>query len=299
MIRKMNSNPLRPIVLGKHFEIHISVLFLFGIAIALDFVKTLAVTYAIVLIHELAHFLTATRLGVEGDKLVIMPFGVTMQLKNSTVKNPEDELKIAVAGPVSNVIMAGLVILLNKSGYVAFDDACYLVMLNFGIAVVNVVPALPLDGGRMLKAYLTLQMGYIKAYNLTMTATKITAVLLILGGVALIFVTGFNFSFFMIGAFLIANMVSEQRGKRLILMREILYSRQKLMEVGSKNCGVITIMSEAPARKALKNLTYNKYYTINIVNDNMDIIGAVTETKLIQGLINKGIRIKAADLLTK
>ena len=240
----------------------------------------------------------AKRLGVEGDKLVIMPFGVTMQLKNSTISNPQDELKIAVAGPVSNVVMAFVSIVLHKKGVLCFDDAYYLVMLNFGIALINSVPAMPLDGGRMLKAYLTLQMGYIKAYNLTMLITKVTAVLLILGGIALLFLTGFNFSFFMIGAFLIANTLSEQRGKKMILMREILYSRQKLEEVGCENCGNVTLMYDAPAKKVLNNLTYNKYYLINIVNDDMDILGTVTETKLIKCLIDKGVRIKGKDLLT-
>lgn len=264
----------------------------------LGFFKTLAVTYIIVLIHELAHFLIAKRLGVAGDKLVIMPFGVTMQLKNSTVTNPQDELIIAVAGPISNVIMAFVSLLLYKQNLLAYESAYYLLMVNTGIAIINSVPAMPLDGGRMLKAYLTLQMGYIKAYNLTMLITKITAIIMILGGIALLFVTGFNFSFFMIGAFLIANTLSEQRGKKMIMMREILYSRQKLEEVGCENCGVITLMSCAPAKKVLNSLTYNKYYLINIVNNDMEVLGTVTETKLISCLIDKGVKIKGEDLLT-
>ena len=56
-------------------------------------------------------------------------------------------------------------------------------------------------------------------------------------------------------------------------------------------------MADSPARKALKILTYNKYYNINVVDEDMNIIGTVTETKLIEKLIDKGIRIDAKALL--
>lgn len=296
IIKKLN-NPLRPLTPGKHLEIHISTVVLFCIALVLDFAIDLAVTYMIVLLHELAHFCVAKKLGVPGDKLVIMPFGVTMRIKTTAIGSPEDEIKIAVAGPMSNVVMAFCAIALHSADLLDTYWANYLTALNCGIALMNVVPALPLDGGRMLKAYLTLRQGYIKAYNLTMLITRITAVALIILGIVLVFITRFNFSFIMIGAFLVANTVSEQRGKSLILMREILYSRQKLEEIGAENSGVITMMADAPARKALKILAYNKYYTVNIVDNNMEIIGTVTETRLIQKLIDKGIKITASELL--
>jgi len=297
MIKKKLISPFRPIMAGKHLEIHLSTVVLFCIALALDFAPDLIVTYIIVLIHEFAHFIAAKRLGVSGDKLIIMPFGVTMLMKTASIGSPEDELKIASAGPISNAVMAFLAFFLQRAGLLDNEWSDYLILLNFGIAFINIVPALPLDGGRMLKAYLTLKRGYIKAYNLTMLITKITAVLLVIFGIILAILTRFNFSFLMIGAFLIANTVSEQRGKNLVLMREILYSRQKLEEIGAENSGVITMMRNAPARKALKILTYNKYYIVNIVDESMKIIGTVTETRLIQMLIDKGIKITAGDLL--
>ncbi|MBQ3114714.1 MAG: hypothetical protein IJC06_01110 [Clostridia bacterium] len=288
---------LRPIVLWKHLEIHISAVILFCMSLIFDFAQEIIVTYIIVIIHEFAHFFTARHLGVETDKFEILPFGVTMKLKNSTLNSPADEFKIALAGPLSNIIMATIFLILYRKTGSNNDFLLYVVAVNLGIFVINIFPALPLDGGRMLKCYVTIQYGYIKAYNLTMLITKITAVVLSLLGIFVVYITKFNFSVLLIGAFLIANTLSEQRGKSMILMREILYSRQKLSEIGAKNSGLITILADSPARKALKILTYNKYYNINVVDSDMNIIGTVTETKLIEKLIDKGIRINAKALL--
>ncbi|MBQ9997823.1 MAG: CBS domain-containing protein [Clostridia bacterium] len=288
---------LRPITLWKHLEIHISAVLLFCLSLVLDFAEEILVTYGVVLIHEFAHFFTARYLGVETDKFEILPFGVTMKLKNSTLNSPDDEFKIALAGPLSNVAMAVVFLIVYRKTGSNNDFLLYIVAVNCGIFVMNIFPALPLDGGRMLKCFLTKEYGYIKAYNLTMLVTKITAVVLSFLGLFVVWITKFNFSVLLIGAFLIANTLSEQRGKSMILMREILYSRQKLAEIGAKNSGLITIMADSPARKALKILTYNKYYNINVVDEDMNIIGTVTETKLIEKLIDKGIRIDAKALL--
>lgn len=290
---------LRPIQLGNHLEIHISAVILFCFSLALKFQWYIITTYAVVLAHEFAHFFTAKFLGVETDKFEIMPFGITMKLKNSTINSPLDELKIAAAGPISNVILACVFLILYKYTKFSNEFILFIVAVNCAIFFINIFPALPLDGGRMLKCYLTLKCGYIRAYNYTMLITKFTAVFLVLLGIVVVVYTKLNFSVMIIGAFLITNTLSEQRGKSMVLMREILFSRQKLCEVGAENSGLITIMATSPARRALKILTYNKYYNINIVDDDMNIIGTVTETKLIEKLIDKGIRITANELIAK
>ena len=58
-------------------------------------------------------------------------------------------------------------------------------------------------------------------------------------------------------------------------------------------------MENAPAARVLKKLSYNKFYTVNIIDEDMKVRGCVTETALISALMEKGIRIKAAQLLEK
>jgi len=283
----------RPIKLFKFIEIHISTLLLIFFALLFNFTNSLLITYAIVIIHELAHIFTALYLKVKLDKIEILPFGVTMRIHSHYIKTPNDEIIIAIAGPISNIAMGLIALGLKNYGIIDDEMASFLIMANIGIALINIIPALPLDGGRVMKAALTLRWGYVKSFNFTMIITKISIVLIIIIGIAILIYTKFNFSMLLIGAFLVANAISEQRGNKMIMIREILYSRQKLVHCGTERAGVIAIMHNQPARRALKMLNYNKYYIINIIDDNMKIIGSITETQLIEGLIEKGIRVKA------
>lgn len=295
-VTKKLKNPFRPIRICSKAEIHISVFVLFAAAIALNFWQSLAVTYIIVIIHELAHVFTARHFGIQLDKFEIMPFGVTGRLKTDNISSPDAEMKIALAGPVSNMIMALFALGLAERGPVPQDAAYFFAAVNCCIGLLNIIPAVPLDGGRILRAYLTTRMGYIKAYNITMLVTKLAVIAMFLCGGALLAVSRFNFSVLMIACFITANVISEQRGKSLILMREILYSRQKLKGEGAAAGGVISVMADAPAMNVLKKLSYNKYYIINIVDEDMNIIGTVTETALICALMEHGSRIKARQL---
>jgi stage IV sporulation protein FB len=174
-----------------------------------------------------------------------------------------------------------------------------IITANFSIALINFVPALPLDGGRILRAALTERYGYVKAFNTCIIITRILALVLAVLGIILLYATKLNFSVLIISAFLIVNCITEQRGSKLIMMKEILYSRQKLTDNGLEKSGVICIMKDAPARRALKHLTYNKYYIINLIDEDMNVLASVTETKLIEKLIVKGIRIKACEIFAE
>ena len=283
----------KPIKISKYIEIHISTLLLIFFAVLFDFTSSLLITYVIVIIHEASHILTALFLKVKLDKIEILPFGVTMRIHSHYIKTPKDEIIIAIAGPLSNIIMCLFSLGLKNHGIISDDLTKFLIMANLGIALINIIPALPLDGGRIMKAALTIRWGYVKSFNFTMIITKISISIIILTGTIIIIYTKFNFSILLIGAFLVANAISEQRGNKMIMMREILYSRQKLVDCGTERAGVIAIMHNQPARRVLKLLNYNKYYIINIIDDNMKIIGSITETQLIEGLIDKGIRVKA------
>jgi len=283
----------KPIKISKYIEIHISTLLLIFFAVLFDFTSSLLITYVIVIIHEASHILTALFLKVKLDKIEILPFGVTMRIHSHYIKTPKDEIIIAIAGPLSNIIMCLFSLGLKNHGIISDDLTKFLIMANLGIALINIIPALPLDGGRIMKAALTIRWGYVKSFNFTMIITKISISIIILTGTIIIIYTKFNFSILLIGAFLVANAISEQRGNKMIMMREILYSRQKLVNCGTERAGIIAIMHNQPARRALKLLNYNKYYIINIIDDNMKIIGSITETQLIEGLIDKGIRVKA------
>lgn len=103
--------------------------------------------------HECAHAFAAAKLGYKLNKIVLMPFGAVIDgdLHGISFK---DEITVAICGPLCNLITAGAFVALwwfAPTMYAFTDTACY---SSLSIAVVNLLPAYPLDGGRILKCTL-------------------------------------------------------------------------------------------------------------------------------------------------
>jgi Zn-dependent protease/predicted transcriptional regulator len=138
---------------------------------ALLTVAELLLMFGCVLLHELGHALAARRFGIATRKIVLLPFGGVAQLERMPEK-PSQELVVALAGPGVNVIIAtGLWIFLLIRG-ITFEQMLarvelglpeFLLAGNVAMLVFNLVPAFPMDGGRVLRSLLAMRLPYARA----------------------------------------------------------------------------------------------------------------------------------------
>jgi Zn-dependent protease len=126
-----------------------------------------------VLLHELGHSLTARRYGVETRKITLLPIGGVASLERIP-EDPRQELWVAVAGPAVNVVIALLLypFVASEQLFVNEDMAGVsttqgflnaLFRVNAALVIFNIIPAFPMDGGRILRALLALKMGRMRA----------------------------------------------------------------------------------------------------------------------------------------
>lgn len=265
-------------------EIYWSVVVLWLVAFRFAFLHRLLVAYGLTAMHECAHIAVTRRLGIKIEKVEILPFGITARLCDEGIKRTSDEIIIAVAGPLSNFLIAFMAYGLADGWW-----QTYIVCTSLVIGVFNLIPALPLDGGRILKAILVSRYGCIRGYGVTMKVTAFCGVAIVVVGVWVLYITGFNFSFLIIGAFLVANITEEIKASKIIVMKDILYSRRKLKETRHQRCGVMVVTDEQKAFEVLSAITYDKYYLINITDINGKILNTITETSFVEGLAVLGM----------
>ncbi len=237
----------------------------------------LVVGFLSVLLHETAHILTASGFGYHSLAIELFPFGGVAKMDYALFNDPAAEGITALAGPLESIVLA----LLGKAfaPYLqipALTEA--LITINCGLALFNLLPLFPLDGGRMLRALLAKKMGYKKA---TVFVTALTRQVIIISGLPIIFLTlrgvvPFHFPFLLFflwvaarqDNFFYAYLTQKDHKTRLLKERGILAAKVWVVEPGRKIGEIVTFLS-------------GKNYHLFILTDkNGKIVGEVTEEQL-------------------
>ncbi len=156
-----------PVELNLSFLLLLGVIFLFvgGVA-GLLFA---AVVFGSVLVHELGHALVARKLGVRISGIELHFFGGAAKM-DDLPRTANHEVAIAAAGPAVSLAIAGLG--LGLGAVTGWWQLQTLGWINLGLALFNLLPALPMDGGRILRALLTRKVDFVKATDLAVLASR-------------------------------------------------------------------------------------------------------------------------------
>ena len=177
---------------GIPIQINFSFLLLMGIFLiwrGLPGVVLLTVVFVSVLLHELGHALVARRLNVPILGIDLHFFGGAAKMGRMP-SSPREEILIAAAGPAVSFVLAlvGFLLLLVTR----FQPLGYLAGINLVLGVFNLLPALPMDGGRIFRALLVRRLGRLRATSIAVIVARVVAV-----GLALLGLVGRNF--FLVG----------------------------------------------------------------------------------------------------
>jgi Zn-dependent protease/CBS domain-containing protein len=148
-------------------------------------VALVAAIFVVIVIHELGHALVARHYGIGTRDIMLLPVGGIASLEHVPEK-PSQELAVAVVGPAINLALAGLLWIgiravggttdLSAVSSIGGAIAAQLFWINIGLAVFNMIPAFPMDGGRALRAVLAMRLGPERATNIAARMGRIFAV---------------------------------------------------------------------------------------------------------------------------
>jgi Zn-dependent protease len=175
--------------LGSMFGFPIEINLSFLLLLALVFVAfggvvgvvIVCLAFASVLLHELGHALVARRLGVRVSGIELGFFGGAAKMVELP-RTANHELAIAAAGPAVSLALAGLGLGLGALTHVPL--IAWLGWTNLIIALFNLIPALPMDGGRILRALLTRKLDFVRATDVSVKIARVAAVAFALFGLA-------------------------------------------------------------------------------------------------------------------
>lgn len=240
------------------------------------------------LFHELGHLIACSGEGVNIVCVKLEPFGISFVLKEEFFKSPGAEIKIALAGPLVNFLLAFIFLFFGEKG-------TFFVTSNLFMGFFNLLPCLPLDGGRVLKALLCDSCGYLSGYKKALLVSRIISMLLVLLGVYLLFETGFNFSLIIIGAFLFFSLFGGKNHSMKYLLKEIYEYKEKERRLEKMKIRHIAVSKDFEVRKILDSLTLSGYHIFTVIEGGR-VIKSFTEGELFEALIKKGTRLKISEI---
>ncbi len=148
--------------------------------------------FACVLLHELGHCLAARHFGISTRSITLYPIGGVARL-DAFPRQPWHEIVIAAAGPAVNVVLAALLFPVILFGELPASDesglapspitlAAALFVANLAMVIFNLLPAFPMDGGRIFRAFLSLRGNYLRATTIAARTGQILAILFVVCG---------------------------------------------------------------------------------------------------------------------
>lgn len=265
------------------------------IAAAVAGVVFVLALFACVVLHELGHALTAQRFGIQTRDITLLPIGGVSRLERIP-DDPRQEVAVALAGPAVNVVIAVALYLwlaltqtlqplaaLSATGGPVLEQ---LLVVNVSLAAFNLLPAFPMDGGRVLRALLALRMDYTRA---TQLAAHVGQAMALLFGFVGLFANPFLLFialFVWIGAAQEASMVQIRSALGGIpVSRAMLTNFQKLSPGES-------------ARRVLDLVLSGPQQDFPVVEDGR-VVGVLLRSDVLQALAQRGQDWRVGDIMRR
>lgn len=247
-----------------------------------------------VTLHELGHALAARRYGIQTKDITLYPIGGVASLERMPEK-PIQELVVALAGPAVNVVIMLLLLPLMLRSDIFSDSGEKMLVIHAGnflpmlgiinvwLALFNLIPAFPMDGGRVLRALLSMKTNRVRATNIAAMIGKGLAVLFVIGGFYLNPFLIFIGIFVFMGAHAESRMVSSQSFISGMTARDAVMTRYQTLDLNRPLADAIKLLLDGEAKNFL-------------ITDNGRPYGVINRDLIIKGISSGGESLPVKDV---
>jgi len=287
-------------IFGISINIHVTFLLLlfFALSVGPRWLFLIAAVFFFVTIHELCHSLTARYFGINVREITLLPIGGVASMTRMPEK-PLHEFLISAAGPLFNILVIvvfffplkrilGEDILLHQPSTATWPlTIAYIYWINLMLAAFNLIPAFPMDGGRILRALLTRWMTYQKATRVAAATGQVFALAFAYFGI-----TRFNIVMIAIAVFIYVAASGEERH---VDIKETL-KKFKVRDILSRD--FLTLKSGLTLDKVLELIFHSHQEDFPVVDEGT-LTGFVTRQDIITAIHQFGMNKIVGEIMRK
>lgn len=256
------------------------------ICLIVGFRGELFVSIAAVLFHEFIHYLTARKLGFSGFDIELSLVGARLKFEDLDEASPKEDFIISISGPLSNILTAVFFYFMYiKYG---FSLLYILYVSNLFLGIFNLIPAFPLDGGRILRDIFALRNIYKKANMFTIYISVIIGILFMFLYIYLNFIGENNFSIGIIGLFIIVSSLKEGERVSYIIMGDIIKKKFNFIKKGFIQNKSASVFYKNDLLSVFSIIEKNRYNIFIVLDEDMKFMDVIYEEEIINALKKYG-----------
>lgn len=250
---------------------------------------TEAVTlFGIVLLHELGHLAMAMRFGWTIREVKLLPFGGVLEVEEAGTVPAREEALVAIAGPLQNVFLAAAAFAAGWAGWVDDSWADGFAATNATIALFNLLPILPLDGGKLVQCWMSLRIPYHRTLLWSTRISLLFSAATVAGSVYPLLAGGRpDYNLLIVGSFLCASNWTYRRNVPFVFLRFLVHrARRSEGRIGGGTLAQPIVVSEhRPPSAVVKLLMKERYHLVYVMKQGK-INRVVPEGQLIDGFLS-------------
>ncbi|MGG1515782.1 M50 family metallopeptidase [Paenibacillus oryzisoli] len=244
--------------------------------------------FGIVLVHELGHLTAANGFGWRVQEVQLLPFGGVLVVDELGTASTREELIVAISGPLQHVWMIGAALLMKSLELGSGSWWDFFIEANVMIALFNLLPVMPLDGGKVMQCLL----GYLLSYHNTIVYSAVISMVLSVlmigfAGVQLL-QGGLPINILVVGGFLLISNWYAYRQVPYHFLRFLMARGPRVSLILSRGALAqpIVITKQRTMAETLKLFMREKYHLIYIINEAGRIQAVVPEQQIVSGYLD-------------
>lgn len=277
--------------LCKIFNIQIRVSYLFFIILVFSMFfncfDQLLIFIVVILIHELAHCYVSTYYDIGISEIKFFIFGGVARFQEHIEENSKQEIIIASAGPITNFALIFITLLVMDKFHIEKGHTIQLFLTaNMVVGLFNLIPVLPLDGGRIARGILGNYLGIKRATYMVVRLGYCICILLFVIGIYASLVYNIEYIFI---SFLFVYIFFSTRGEKekidLIFAKNLVLRKKSLFNEGIMDVKHIVAMESINIKNIFDEFTLEQYCIITITDAEGKVIGNLSESEVIDAVI--------------
>lgn len=247
----------------------------------------LLITLAALIMHEIAHTVMINALGYSLDSIELQPFGFVARL-STPYENALDELMVAAIGPIASMVLGLITLSITQTSQSNLLYAELFGNISTTLGIMNLLPAYPLDGGRILLSALSIAFNKQRAKRITVVIGIAIAAVFSVASIYLLIKDMSGLPYALVFCLLFLAAIRERKELEIANAKRMAAKQSLFSRGGTLRVQNIAINQNSSISQAARHIEGGKYTVFTVLDDDMNVVRTVSESEIMRKTLDGG-----------